>query len=477
MPVAINGYPFTNHATNLRNASGQPGFFSRVAIAQPRPKYTWLAEFVIEPSILSRIGLTTAMDFVRSGRIYGQIQAIDWTNLKFQTDTLRGYNKVRKIQTRMDHSPMTISFHDDSTSMVMALWQEYLAFHHETGDLANTSNAPLVAANNQVSINNKLVLDGARDSMNIRGSLGMRLKPFRTFFRSILIYDYGTEPDSNNVYAFINPVITDVSHDRYDYQDRNGMMQVNMTFEYEAVAMLIGQRRQDRYLQTVLSVNPDRTTSSTGHASALTGGNITARPVRINANFDRLDDANRALALVTPERAPIRRRGGVVGLIDNIFGTGIGNELDRVNLGIDLLVEDLSQFGVLGGLLGSGINLGRDFLRQPIGGLLGSSSSDKEDRAIQEEMQRLDTQIQQRTDLNIRVAQSIDDGTFPQTFGQQYGGDQQAAIQDIRKREEENRRDAQRLIELSNAASRRRQEEQRSPSVVSALENTIRALF
>ena len=66
------------------------------------------------------------------------------------------------------------------------------------------------------------------------------------FFRDIRIY--GMDQHKFAEYVFINPIITNWSHDQYDYSQGNGMMQNSMTIKYETVKYYngaIGNQRPD----------------------------------------------------------------------------------------------------------------------------------------------------------------------------------------------------------------------------------------
>lgn len=230
--MALAGFPVTNFASQLRNVITPSSQQGRIAMALPRLKFTFLIELNLNPNwTLSSI--TNVSNFITNGQIYGQLKSIDYPKPRFEIETLRSYNRFRKIYKRMDYEPATLIWTDDSTSMISALMKEYINFYHETGNIGSTS---IVGDDQEINTELGIVGSNVRAGMSLRPSLGLKLRPqySRHFFESITIYDLGTEPTSINVHTFNTPVITGFGHDGLDWYEGNGIVNTQWQFEYES---------------------------------------------------------------------------------------------------------------------------------------------------------------------------------------------------------------------------------------------------
>lgn len=243
--MALAGFPVVNFAASLRNINTAPGIGARVAMATPRHKYTFLIEMQLNPNALSSVSAqTNVSEFIKNGQIYGQLKSIEYPKPKFEVETLRSYNRYRKVYKRISYDPATIVWHDDSTSMVTGLMKEYMNFYHETGNIGTTGSNGAVFDDTQFNTESGVVGigQGARTNMATRQSLGLKLRPqtMRTFFEYITIYDLGTEPTSVNTHHFHRPSIVSFGHDPLDWY-ANDLITTPWMFEYEGYWCTIGQ--------------------------------------------------------------------------------------------------------------------------------------------------------------------------------------------------------------------------------------------
>lgn len=244
------GFPFINYAQRERNLSGvRP-------LHIPRPKYTFLVEYEINPAWImsNEQHVTNLLEFIPNGKLFTMLKSIDHPKPTVDVETLRSYNKYIKIPKKVEHTSLSMTFHDDSTSIAMALWKENLNFYSHIGDLGSglvgrNTNLFGQDGSNSIQINETLVTaqgSDVRSGMDIRPSLGLRLKPNskRVFLDRMIVYDLGTEPDSVNVYYYHKPIITNWDHQNLDKEDRSGRIEINATFEVENYYFVIGQNRQ-----------------------------------------------------------------------------------------------------------------------------------------------------------------------------------------------------------------------------------------
>jgi hypothetical protein len=230
--MALAGFPLINFASQLRNIRSPAGLQGRIAMAMPRPKFTYLIEMTVNPNaFINLTALTSVFNNISDGQIYGQLKSIDYPKIRFETETLRTYNRYRKLYKKMMYDPATITWTEDSTSMIQSLVKEYINFYHETG---NIGSIDIASDDREISTEVGIVGSGVRDGMSIRPSLGMKLRPqyMRHFFESITIYDLGTEPTSINIHTFNTPVIINFDHDNLDWYSTEYVNQ-RWIFEYE----------------------------------------------------------------------------------------------------------------------------------------------------------------------------------------------------------------------------------------------------
>jgi hypothetical protein len=240
--MAFSGLPTVIYAAKLRNINSVAGNQGNVPMALPRHKYTFLIDMQINPYALNTLNaLTSVSQFITNGKIYGQLKSIDYPKPHFEIETLRTYNRYRKIYKKMHYEPASIVWHDDSTSMVQALVKEYIGFYHQTGNIGTPGNN-ITTDNGQFNNENGIVGPNVRTFESARPSLGLKMRPIymRHFFDSITIYDLGTEPTAVNVHTFHKPVMVSFDHDNLDWYSTE-LISMHWTFEYEGYFFTVGQ--------------------------------------------------------------------------------------------------------------------------------------------------------------------------------------------------------------------------------------------
>lgn len=258
----FKGWPFINHAMELRGTQTPTGP-ERQTIVYPRRKFTYLVEFRINPLALQAEHMqTNVLQYLKNGRFYASLRSIEHPKVTFKTETLRSYNKYVKVKTATEFQPVTMTFHDDNSSLVMALWKEYMSFYSHAGDIGRGTIAnPQSSQSNEFRSGNALTGEEIRSSMDLHPSVGMTLRPNskRHFFDEIVIYDLGADPDSVNVYYFVNPVVTGMSQDGLDYFDRSGFVGVTWNLEYENYYYNVGVNSSGirEVIESVLGFAPD----------------------------------------------------------------------------------------------------------------------------------------------------------------------------------------------------------------------------
>lgn len=236
------GWPFVNYAQREYNTFGRP-------LGIPRFPYEYLVEFQLSPRALLD-NITNIGTFLNDRKLYLHLKSITHPTPSIKTETLRSYNKYIKVPTVMEFPAASMTFHDDATSIVAALWKEYIHFYSHLGSVGEGVGAGRISRLSSVEedafqYTYQLTGEEVRSSMDTRPSLGMKLKPNdkRLFFESIAVYDLGTDPDALNIYWYHHPFFTSWDHQPLDTFDRDGRVEVNVGFEYESYYFVLGQNR------------------------------------------------------------------------------------------------------------------------------------------------------------------------------------------------------------------------------------------
>jgi len=172
-------------------------------------------------------------------------------NYTVAVDTLNQYNRKRLVQTKIDYNPVIIEFHDDGGDLIRNMWYNYYKYYYKDpgykyDNLANTNGQanPIEQTPAGFSYNNRDIYSPSLP-VNDWGYIGESYndgtppgasKP--AFFRDIRIY--GMSQRKYAQYVLVNPMITDWSHDTYDYSQGNGIMTNKMTIKYETVKYYSG---------------------------------------------------------------------------------------------------------------------------------------------------------------------------------------------------------------------------------------------
>ena len=179
------------------------------------------------------------------------VKTVDLPSYQISVDTMNQYNRKRLVQSKIDYQPVKLVFHDDGGDLVRNMWYNYYSYYYKdpsqqysgvpntngtSGNLQTTPAGFAYGARDTYN-NDRFVNDwGYIGESYSDGTYSNGGKP--PFFRDIRIY--GLNQHKYAAYYLINPVITDWSHDQYDYSAGNGLMQHTMGIKYETVKYYSG---------------------------------------------------------------------------------------------------------------------------------------------------------------------------------------------------------------------------------------------
>lgn len=168
----------------------------------------------------------------------------------FNTVELNQYNRKRIIQTKIKYDPVNITFHDDNGNTIRKLWKGYYNYYYADGTKpqvvfngARGAKPPLeltggggVAGATDATYNNRTQYQPSitgNDSWGYQGGTSDPTGQKIPFFKNITVF--GFNQHNFVAYTLINPIITNFSHDTYDYASSNGTMEHQMSLDYETV--------------------------------------------------------------------------------------------------------------------------------------------------------------------------------------------------------------------------------------------------
>lgn len=255
---------FTN-IDNLRDYShASKTFTSNAFELKPRYKFLFHVSFTLNYKEIPALASAMGMDQLKN--ISLTVKTIDLPKYTVTNEVMNQYNRKRIVQTKINYDPVTITFHDDSGDNVRNMWYNYYSYYYKDPSQqylgANNQNGSIGPSANQqtgfgynnrdIYTDNWQVTDWGFIGESFRdgntGNLASTGKP--PFFRDIRIY--GMDQHKYAEYVLINPIITNFSHDQYDYNQGNGIMQNSMTIAYETVKYYsgaIGSSRPDVNVQ------------------------------------------------------------------------------------------------------------------------------------------------------------------------------------------------------------------------------------
>lgn len=179
------------------------------------------------------------------------VKSIDLPKYKLDVSVMNQYNRKRLVQTKINYDPISIKFHDDAGDLIRNLWYNYYSYYYKDpnqpyrGQQANNGSiGPSQTLTTGFDYNGRDIYENDRP-VNDWGYVGEAYadgtntyggKP--AFFKDISIY--GMNQHKFVEYVLINPMISDWSHDTYDYSQDNGVMENTVSISYETVKYYSG---------------------------------------------------------------------------------------------------------------------------------------------------------------------------------------------------------------------------------------------
>jgi hypothetical protein len=224
----------------------------------PRNKFLFYVYFNLNTNIPAVANL---MSGGKSSTIGLTVKTAQLPGYTIDVATMNQYNRKRLVQTKINYNPATIVFNDDHSDLIRNMWYQYYQYYYSDpvykyGNTPNQSGTlgEISTALSGFSYGSNDVYSPSRPvqkwGLNGQGYNNPTLQSLASslltgpssgqepFFRDITIY--GMSQKTYAQYTMINPLITEWTHDTYDYSASNGIMTHTMSIRYENVKYYSG---------------------------------------------------------------------------------------------------------------------------------------------------------------------------------------------------------------------------------------------
>jgi len=231
---AAGGFFGSDYLRDFTHASKtfRPNFYENT----PKYKFLFHTYFEINQEIYNA-GIDKTQNL---GLLVKEIKLPSYT---FDTFQMNQYNRKRIIQTKIKYEPVTITFHDDNANKATKLWEAYYRYNYRDmdksfnrriqGSAFSDFSADGTVAGDDLTTRNIYQPSIIGENWGFTGDAYNNNNVKVQFFKNITVY--GLNRHNFVSYTLVNPVITQFSHDTYNYDQGSGIMQNQMTIDYETV--------------------------------------------------------------------------------------------------------------------------------------------------------------------------------------------------------------------------------------------------
>jgi hypothetical protein len=224
----------------------------------PRNKFLFYVYFNLNTNIPAVSNLISGG---KSSVIGLMVKTAQLPGYSIDVATMNQYNRKRLVQTKINYNPAQIVFNDDNSDLIRNMWYQYYQYYYSdpTYKYGNTPNqsgtlGEISSLLSGFSYNitdtysasrpvQQWGLSGQGYSNPSLQSLASSLltgpaSGVEPFFRDITIY--GMSQKTYAQYTMINPLISEWTHDTYDYSQGNQVVTHTMSIRYENVKYYSG---------------------------------------------------------------------------------------------------------------------------------------------------------------------------------------------------------------------------------------------
>jgi hypothetical protein len=224
----------------------------------PRTKFLFYVYFNLNTNIPAVANLVSGG---KGSTIGLAVKSVQLPGYSIDVATMNQYNRKRLVQTKINYNPAQIVFNDDHSDLIRNMWYQYYQYYYSDpvykyGNTPNQSGTlgEISSALSGFSYGSNDIYSASRPvqkwGLNGQGYANPTLQSLASsiltgpasgqlpFFNDITVY--GMSQKTYAQYTMINPLITEWTHDTYDYSQGNGIMTHTMSIRYENVKYYSG---------------------------------------------------------------------------------------------------------------------------------------------------------------------------------------------------------------------------------------------
>lgn len=206
----------------------------------PRFKNQFFVHFQFAP----QVSFNTGNDFVKG--VSYRVISFDAPKFDIETETLNQYNKRRIVPTKINFSPVNISFHDDKTATVQSFWTFIYEYYFKDGAYGTGEAGQKTPVSYTVDTSTKI-------NEEIDRGLVKTALPYDYFGYNL--HNKETQPNlfkfislylvANQKYTridLVNPYLTNFAHDTFSQEEHSSHAQLTTTWTPETVVYVVDNK-------------------------------------------------------------------------------------------------------------------------------------------------------------------------------------------------------------------------------------------
>jgi len=239
----------------------------------PKQKFLYHVSMNLNENVINKI--LPNWDKKHGTEVNMLVKAVTLPKFDISVETKNKYNRKKNLQTRIDYSPVTITFHDDNNSLTTQLWAAYYQYYYRDGTYGSRDGAG--KPNQTARPYDRFNAYKGGDSNGDR--FGFDNDSYEPFFTSIQLSQLARH--QYMTYTLVNPIIENWTHDSLDNSAGAEPVQNSMTVAYETVFYADGPVEDgnapkgfatEHYDLTPSPIAAGSATSLFGSAGVLAGG-------------------------------------------------------------------------------------------------------------------------------------------------------------------------------------------------------------
>lgn len=187
-------------------------FVDNVFRLAPRTKFLHYVYFEIDPSVHQAQSFTANK---ADKEVSFLVKRADLPKFNFDTVTKNQYNRKKIIYKQINYEPINISFHDDNSGIMHALFSLYYGYYARD------------------ALNKEFDYPHGNTWPSMNGRYNMDIDVEKSLFNRISLFTLSRQ--RFNEYRLLAPRIKSWNHGDVDYAESAGTVENAMTIEYEAV--------------------------------------------------------------------------------------------------------------------------------------------------------------------------------------------------------------------------------------------------